>query len=815
MKKTILTKMVMLAGLVLLGMTSHAQVIYNNQISNNISGIQSFTQDIIVGYKTELIITGTVKMDVGTKIQVQIGGRLVIDGGTLTTNDPNNVLWQGVEVHGHGQYTDHPAGWGLAYIGSYGGLNATSYQDAGVVVLKNNATIERAETAVHAGSTWQGKEGGIVISLNSTIKNCQDGVVLDKYLTEPNKSYFKNTTFLSQQTQILVAGPTPMTSDWYANSFITLNQVIDVPILGCTFDYQFGTVAALDCSGPLSTKPCFGPDDGYCIIANDATFLVDDYYSGVLNPTLVNSSTFWRAKKAIVVKDLCLNSYRPIIRNSRFENCFESIIVKGTNNIQIHHNEIITWHDAIDGDERPIGIYMEGSTGYNVENNKIWGSTPTFINDPSKITKGVLVTNSGADGDFIYKNTFSELYHGGHAQNDNRGLEFDCNINRESRFSTAPTLIEPYVNFVATSDGTPLSGLANQGSTNRPVYNLFEHYCSGNFNGFQFGDFYIDNIPSLDYNYELNSISFEPLCENITKKPYSSTSEAGFSCPDKLLPGGTRPYVVADVLPPLRARYIDVVQGPQSPPYTDDEIDDAKHMFVRAMNEYIGTFLDSGDATGAIAYLQTEPFDFARRKMVPLQIQVGDFSGATATMNMLDVNEIENAMFKDYYTIVSEVYSTDTLFDDLTAAQLATLEDVANSPTRVSTQAQNWLEIFYDDAYPLIKHPVLFSQGGNERRGSSSNGEAANQSLNDAADLTVAEQMAISQGVISFYPNPSRDVINFDKNEIGTVTIKDLNGKLILSEEVSNGTLSIKGIRSGVYYIEYNEQTPQRLLITN
>ena len=45
--------------------------------------------------------------------------------------------------------------------------------------------------------------------------------------------------------------------------------------------------------------------------------------------------------------------------------------------------------------------------------------------------------------------------------------------------------------------------------------------------------------------------------------------------------------------------------------------------------------------------------------------------------------------------------------------------------------------------------------------------------------------------------------------------LKNLNGKLILSEEVSNGTLSIKGIRSGVYYIEYNEQTPQRLFITN
>ena len=78
-----------------------------------------------------LTVTGTVYCADGTRIIVRPGGKLIVDGGTLTSACAGE-MWQGVEVVG----------------------DRTKHQTAanqGTVILRNNAVIENAHCAVKTG----------------------------------------------------------------------------------------------------------------------------------------------------------------------------------------------------------------------------------------------------------------------------------------------------------------------------------------------------------------------------------------------------------------------------------------------------------------------------------------------------------------------------------------------------------------------------------------------------------------------------------------------------------------------------------------
>lgn len=57
---------------------------------------------------------------------------------------------------------------------------------------------------------------------------------------------------------------------------------------------------------------------------------------------------------------------------------------------------------------------------------------------------------------------------------------------------------------------------------------------------------------------------------------------------------------------------------------------------------------------------------------------------------------------------------------------------------------------------------------------------------------------------VCVYPNPARNVLNVEMPEIGTVTITDVSGRLIVNLTVSKGVnkLNVSGLNSGVYFIE-------------
>ena len=63
---------------------------------------------------------------------------------------------------------------------------------------------------------------------------------------------------------------------------------------------------------------------------------------------------------------------------------------------------------------------------------------------------------------------------------------------------------------------------------------------------------------------------------------------------------------------------------------------------------------------------------------------------------------------------------------------------------------------------------------------------------------------------ISFYPNPARSIINFEK-EVADVSLLNLEGKVVLTDE-NIKQIDISNLAAGVYILKI-ENTFQKLII--
>ena len=118
-------------------------------------------QDIVVDEDNTLTIKCEVKMPIDGKIIVKPGGRLVVDGGYITS--AHAEPWKGIQVWGDKNYSQYPD------------ANGNYYQ--GYLEMKNNAVIENAVCAVdlwHPGD--YSTTGGIVVSKNTNFVNCTKAV---------------------------------------------------------------------------------------------------------------------------------------------------------------------------------------------------------------------------------------------------------------------------------------------------------------------------------------------------------------------------------------------------------------------------------------------------------------------------------------------------------------------------------------------------------------------------------------------------------------------------------------------------------------
>jgi photosystem II stability/assembly factor-like uncharacterized protein len=333
-----------------------------------------FDRNVIVSAGTTLTIGGnaTLYFVPGAKIIVEQGGKLVIDGGLLTS--ACDSLWQGVEVWGNPALSQIPA-------------------NQGWLSISNGGTIQNAVVAVKAGSgDFGAKGGGIVHASEAFFRNNQSDVAFHDYARN-NLSNFSQTTF--ETTSALLSGATPA-------AHLSMVNVRGIQISGCTF--QNTSSSGL----PVNKQ-------GTGIHSYNSSYYVDHFCISQNNPcSEYLATTFENLYYGVRAYGLSAE-LKPSIQNSIFTNNYRGAWLGGTTYAVVKNClfDINTpWVT-----EGGYGLYLDNSTAYKIEENNFYSSMT------SRTGIGVIVHNSGSDpNEVVYRNWFTGLQQGIAAQEQNRNI---------------------------------------------------------------------------------------------------------------------------------------------------------------------------------------------------------------------------------------------------------------------------------------------------------------------------------------------------------------------------------------------------------
>lgn len=465
---------------------------------STMAGDHQSVRHIRVKFNSKLTITGTLRMAKGTRIEIEPGSELIVDGGTITNTC--GELWEGIKIWGAKNPTY-----------SYGGSKDYPQfiiSKHGIVRTMNDALIENAKTAITLGYGPDGQNGGILYADNTTFKNNWRSIqflAFSNRMTSAPYGYVNNLSKITDcnffTTEKL---HDPVKTEPYAQ--ITMWQVKGVQIRACTFADSLGFESVTD---TIDENKRIG------ILSYDATYITDPVCSGnysqlVLpnNPCLTNPNasrnSFDGYLQAIV--GMGINpSYPLTIRGNNFNNNYRGVHLVGTDLAEVYRNEFNVLNK-----KNTAGLYLDGSTGYYVEANEFFGPGNTSSDGPV----GIVVRNSGSDKNSVTNNYMQDLRTAAAFFDDNDGPSLDdgfqylCNEMANNHFDMRLT----------GSNSQTYNGLidiaVHQGFCNpipddsRPAMNELQSNCTQ--------DRQLQVIkPSQQtvfYHYFQNLADFEPTC---------------------------------------------------------------------------------------------------------------------------------------------------------------------------------------------------------------------------------------------------------------------------------------------------------------
>ncbi|MBO7287462.1 MAG: T9SS type A sorting domain-containing protein [Bacteroidales bacterium] len=435
-------------------------------------------QDIIVNSNVTLTISCRLEMVAQAKIIIKPGGKLIIDGGTIT-NAHYEGMWQGIQVWGNENMHQNM-------------VNGRYLQ--GVLELKNGATIENAVCAVDLWNPLdEHSEGGIVWAEDATFRNNAKAVRSLNYSnyspssgTEAqNASWFRNCSFILDSEYI---------GNETFHNHVELNNVDGIKFYACSFSAD-NSVSQLASS--ISA-----------IYASSAGFTVTSECSSPSFPCPENNliySTFNGFDNAIHVTNNGGSVRTFSVSNSEFWNNERGIYATNTGYATIIKNIFNVGNNA----QCNYGVYVDGVTNFCIEENN-------FLRNPSTTnrTYGIAVENSGSYND-IYLNHFNNLYCGNISignnivsGNNGLGLTYTCNTNSGNTHD-----------FGVLRDGTYGNIDNSQGSSSLAAANTFSasqyhFYNKGNNNLTYYYKGNGNKIPSRKYGVTLSTASIDNECKS-------------------------------------------------------------------------------------------------------------------------------------------------------------------------------------------------------------------------------------------------------------------------------------------------------------
>lgn len=460
------------------------------------------TSDIVITSGGKLIVSSLLSMHPGTKITVEPGGKLVVDGGTITTAclDP----WQGIEVLGNPD------------------LDQTPPSQQGWVLVINGGTIANALAGIRAGVLYDLPEsggvseikatGGIIQVNNAVFKNNKIAIEWLPYV-HASISYAKHSTFITDMNMLNAINP---------DYFIKLYGINILEISNCEF---------------TNSRSWFNEDDpaqGSGVYAWHASIQSSCAASQTPCPPIgYHPNKFNNLYRGIYALNSGSNRTVSII-NHVFNSTYRGLYLSGVNNARITSNKFfINTPFKVEGG---YGLYLDACTGYWVEDNELRhnGQTPLGV--------GLIVNNSGTYPNEIYRNRFINLEAGISAQGINRN---------QSRISGLQILCNDFIDghsdiLVPNLDQTPGWGIAvSQGANSQnPRHmagNLFHHHTAVDFNDINNeGEDIIYYYPSNHIPADERVVPIEYTSNTVTPQPVYFTPpwEYENGCPCRLISGG-------------------------------------------------------------------------------------------------------------------------------------------------------------------------------------------------------------------------------------------------------------------------------------
>lgn len=375
----------------------------NGEIWNNDTTMK---QNIHISSAYKLIINANVNMIAGTKIIVDQGAELVLNGATITNEC--GAFWKGIEVWGNSEFS----------VNSQFCPNGTSCL-VGKLTM-NNSTIENAENAVNL---WKPNDwdmvGGMIFANSSVFKNNRRDVVFMAYENHynfgpfsgnvaPYQSRFNDCKFVIDNN-FLLSQKTPFPAK------VTLWRVRGVVFNGCEFKNSADNIHTVD-----------------GIYSIDANYSVQEYCNNIYPCAQPTLSTFTGLRAGISALSTGLG-YSFLVDTAVFSNNTFGIIAVGVDQAVITRNYFTYNNPNIS--INPTGIVLENADQFRVEEN-------IMKNNSDRLFIGIYTKSSGGNHNMIYKNAFENVFIGNLAYHDNndindpkKGLQYRCNLNKNSGMS--------------------------------------------------------------------------------------------------------------------------------------------------------------------------------------------------------------------------------------------------------------------------------------------------------------------------------------------------------------------------------------------
>jgi len=369
-----------------------------------VSGNEIIDGDYLVQNNIEVLSGGILLVEnsvlyfsPGTKLIVKPGGKLIINGSTLTNSCGD--LWQGITVLGNSN------------------LDQQTDNNQGVLEVRNGAVIENAINAIYVGNPnnpGDNNGGGIIRIDNATFRNNRTAVAMPKYqnfafndtnIHINNVSYIKNSTFETTDGFYQM-------DNTYPYAFISLWQVDGVQILNNNFKNISSSINLFKGRGIIAQSASFSSIDNnfenlyhaikgtnssstYC---RTSTFK-NNYYDAIFTDTTNTNNNINFSKCSFEIND----DFFTTIASSKHEyvslSYMDNAVFKG-NTFTFSGSSSTPYYN------RGVGITASFSS-VNIE-PYISTTSDTINNIFNSLEKAVVLAGDGvANNVFVNKTTFN------------------------------------------------------------------------------------------------------------------------------------------------------------------------------------------------------------------------------------------------------------------------------------------------------------------------------------------------------------------------------------------------------------------------